>query len=69
MHHSLAIGRTPRETWQAQLDRLPTACPCPARCDAPRSCRERNAEYLRVQWRVVGKREQAARDRAARKPA
>lgn len=52
MHHALAIAATPEATWAGQIQRIPDVCPCPEQCGKPLSCRERNADYLRVQWRM-----------------
>lgn len=56
MHHALAIAAKPRGQWQGQVAKLPDGC---AHADrgAPRSCRERVADYLRVQWRMQVRRE------------
>jgi hypothetical protein len=56
LQHALAIAKTPPETWAAQLACLPQNCPSPQRCDPPHDCRERNAVYLRVQYRMARRR-------------
>jgi hypothetical protein len=56
LHHALNIAKTPPETWGAQLACLSQTCPSPERCDPPRDCHERNAIYLRVQYRIARRR-------------
>jgi hypothetical protein len=51
MNRTLDIARMPEADWPAQIAALPDTC-AHADCGAPRSCRERAAEYLRMQWRV-----------------
>lgn len=51
MHHALAIASTPDDTWAAQIAKLPAGC-AHADCGAPRDCRERVADYLRMQYRI-----------------
>lgn len=64
MHHALAIANTPADTWADQLARIPEVCANPERCGQPHNCRERNADYLRLQWRMKSKREQGKARRA-----
>ena len=52
MHHALRIANTPEDSWPEQIRNLPEACPSPEYCGRPQSCRERNADYLRMQWRI-----------------
>ena len=61
MHHALAIALLPIDRWAGEIAKLPSACSLD--CAAPRSCKDRNAEYLRVQYRVVKRRQD--RDAAA----
>lgn len=49
MHKARAIAQTPLQQWAAQIAVLPDSCEH-ADCGAPRSCRKRIAEYLRVQY-------------------
>ncbi len=56
MHHALAIAAKPRAQWQEQIAKLPDGCGH-TDCGAPHSCRERVADYLRVQWRMQVRRE------------
>lgn len=51
MHHALAIAVQPLDKWAPAIADLPDACT--QDCGAPRSCRQRNADYLRVQYRVL----------------
>jgi hypothetical protein len=51
MKHTLDIARLPEAEWPAQIDALPDACDR-ADCGAPRSCRARAQDYLRMQWRI-----------------
>lgn len=50
MHHALDIAQLPLQQWKAAIDALPGACS--RGCGAPRSCRTRNADYLRVQYKA-----------------
>lgn len=63
MHHALAIATQPRAQWQVLLGKLPEACPH-ADCTGGVGCRERVADYLRVQWRMLAAREAAAAQKA-----
>lgn len=54
MHHALRIAKRPRASWKAEIERLPDTCN--QACGAPRNCRGRIAEYLRVQWRIAERR-------------
>lgn len=56
MHRPLAIAELSEDQWPAQLEQIPQGCPH-ADCGAPRDCRERAAEYLRMQWRMKRHRE------------
>ena len=60
---AMAISLQPLERWAEEIALLPDACVLD--CAAPRSCRQRNAEYLRVQYRVLKRRQD--RDAAALK--
>jgi hypothetical protein len=64
LHHATAIALLPREAWAGAIEQLPDACDY-ADCGAPRSCRQRNAEYLRVQWKIQGRLERIAAGRQA----
>lgn len=55
MHHALAIALLPIERWAGEISKLPATCTMD--CAAPRSCKDRNADYLRVQYRVVKRRQ------------
>jgi hypothetical protein len=51
MHQALAIARTAPETWRSRVDGLPNGC-SHSDCGMPKSCRERIADYLRMQLRI-----------------
>lgn len=59
MDQALSIARLPRDSWAAEIQKLPAAC-MHADCGQPRSCRERIADYLRVQYRMQASREASA---------
>ncbi|GAB3755107.1 hypothetical protein [Lysobacter olei] len=59
MHHALRIAATPVDSWPEQIKTIPEACSCPEYCGQPHGCRERNADYLRMQWRIKRTRQQA----------
>lgn len=59
MGQVLAIGTTPRESWAGQIASLPDGC-THTDCGEPRSCRERAADYLRVQYRAQVRQERKA---------
>lgn len=63
LHHALAIGKTPDDTWGAQIALIPDVCPSPNVCGQPHNCRERNAEFLRMQYRMKRDREAMLRRR------
>ncbi|MDZ5815082.1 hypothetical protein U4I65_08555 [Stenotrophomonas maltophilia] len=54
-HYAMAISKKPIEQWADEVAKLPTGCLLG--CGGPRSCRERNAEYLRVQYRALKRRQ------------
>lgn len=53
---ALRIAEHPRVAWKALLEKLPEACPH-AGCTGAQGCRERVAEYLRVQYSLQVRRE------------
>ena len=59
MHQALSIAQMPRAEWAAAIDALPAACPN-ADCTGGIGCRERIADYLRIQWRMISAREARA---------
>lgn len=63
MGRALEIAKAPRETWGARIAELPNGCEHHD-CGAPRNCRERIAEYLRMQWRIADRRSRIVADRA-----
>jgi hypothetical protein len=58
LHQALRIARQPRQDWAAAIEVLPQTCAYDD-CGAPRNCRERIAEYLRMQWRISERKQQA----------
>lgn len=60
LHQALVIARQPREQWRAQIEQIPEACQAPGVCTGGVGCRQRIAEYLRVQWLMIERREAAA---------
>lgn len=56
MHHATAIAALPLAEWGARIEALPDGC-AHADCGAPRNCRERIREYLRMQVRTHQRRE------------
>lgn len=64
LHQALLIARQPRAEWCTQIDQIAEACQAPGVCTGGIGCRQRIAEYLRVQWWMIERREsQAARRR------
>jgi hypothetical protein len=66
-HFAMAISKLPLEDWAGEIAKLPTGCS--KGCGAPHSCRERNADYLRVQYRAIKFRQQREALGARRKGA
>lgn len=52
MHNARRIAQLPRAEWQACVAALPDSCAYED-CGVPRNCRERIADYLRMQWRIA----------------
>ncbi|TQD51224.1 hypothetical protein [Marilutibacter aestuarii] len=52
MGKALEIAAGPLDTWAGKIAALPDAC-LHSDCGAPRNCRERIADYLRVQYRAA----------------
>ncbi len=64
LHQALLIARQPRSEWRAQIEQIAENCEAPGVCTGGIGCRQRIAEYLRVQWWMIERREsQAARRR------
>ncbi|MCU1033294.1 hypothetical protein JAK64_05955 [Stenotrophomonas maltophilia] len=64
LHQALLIARQPRAEWRTQIDQIAEACQAPGVCTGGIGCRQRIAEYLRVQWWMIERRKsQAARRR------
>jgi len=55
MDRVLEVSRLPRNAWAAAIADIPDACERPE-CGAPKSCRQRAADYLRMQWRIAERR-------------
>jgi len=55
---ALDIAKAPRSDWKAAIAQLPEACECPGSCSEDVGCRERISDYLRMQWRMLERREQ-----------
>lgn len=51
MHAALDIARAPESEWPGRIAALNAEC-SRLDCGAPHSCRERAADYLRMQWRI-----------------
>jgi len=47
----LDIARLPEAQWAERIAAIPEGCEHDD-CGAPRCCRERAAEFLRMQWRI-----------------
>jgi hypothetical protein len=56
MGQALRIARSHRQGWKHQIEQLPETCPH-TDCGLPHSCRQRIAEYLRMQWRMAERRD------------
>lgn len=56
MDQALAIAQTARADWAAAIAKVPETCPR-SDCTGGVGCRERIADYLRVQWRMAERRE------------
>lgn len=55
MGRALEIGRLPRGEWAEAIRQIPDGCEQPD-CGAPKSCRMRVADFLRVQWLIAERR-------------
>lgn len=54
---AIDIAKAPRSEWKTAIAALPEACECPSVCTGGRGCRERIADYLRMQWLMLERRE------------
>ncbi|MHC1664743.1 hypothetical protein ACODUI_06310 [Stenotrophomonas geniculata] len=54
---ALLIAQKPRNQWKGEIAQAPEACQAPGVCSAGIGCRARLADYLRVQWRMIERRE------------
>lgn len=59
MGAALRIAQRPRDTWAAAIDQIPERCPS-SDCTGKEGCRERVRDYLRVQYRMLARRQQGA---------
>lgn len=59
MGRALDIAQKPLVEWAGAIAEVSDACPHPD-CGEPRNCRERIADYLRVQYRIRRRRDDAA---------
>lgn len=55
---ALDIAKAPRAQWREQIAQLPELCQHPDVCTGGIGCRERLADYLRVQYQAQALREQ-----------
>jgi len=53
---ALDIGRKPRTEWKAAIEAIPVECPHRAVCTGGIGCRERIADYMRMQWNMAAAR-------------
>lgn len=60
MDQALAIAQQQPEQWASAIARVREECPH-TDCGAPRNCRERVAEYLRVQYKSRKRRDASAK--------
>lgn len=58
---ALRAASTHRAEWKGQIDALPTRCQHPDVCTGGLGCRDRVAEYLRVQFQAQARRERMKR--------
>lgn len=59
MGQALAIAQRPMDLWAVAIAQVTETC-AHADCGAPRNCRERVAEYLRVQYKMRQRRDVTA---------
>lgn len=57
LHQALTIARQPRGEWRTQIEQIAEACQAPGVCTGGVGCRQRIADYLRVQWMMIERRE------------
>ena len=55
MHRAMSIAKQPLKSWSALIEAIPETCEHDD-CGNPRNCRQRIAEYLRMQWRMAERR-------------
>lgn len=56
---AIDIAQAPRAAWRDAIQALPEECQYPCVCTGGVGCRERVAEYLRMQWQMHERRKQA----------
>lgn len=57
---AIEIGRRPKAEWKDAIEQLPAECPSAGFCTGGIGCRERIADYLRMQWNMLAAREKRA---------
>lgn len=62
---AVVAAKTPRQGWKEQIEALPVDCPTPESCVGGIGCKQRVAEYLRVQYQALARRERVKGGRAA----
>lgn len=62
---ALRAANTPRAEWKGQIAALPEHCEHPDVCTGGQGCRDRVAEYLRVQFQAQARRERVKQGRRA----
>lgn len=55
---AIDIAAAPRQCWKAAVEQLPVQCQHPGTCSGGIGCRQRIADYLRVQYQAQALREQ-----------
>lgn len=61
---ALDISTAPRQRWKSAIEQLPAQCQHPDVCGGGIGCRQRIADYLRVQYQAQALREQKQGGRA-----
>lgn len=64
MMKAIDIATAPRQRWKAAIEQLPARCQHPGQCGGGIGCRQRIADYLRVQYQAQALREQKQSRRA-----
>ncbi len=63
MGQALKIARLPKAEWAAAIEAMPVTCPR-ADCTGGMGCQQRVGEYLRMQWRMLVRRDAIKRSAA-----